>query len=96
MTGTSWRGLRALAAPARLPWLLALLLALALLGPAQPLRVRIDLLVHDLVSTLASARLPGQAIDPQTAPRGRSSSPSTMPACKPWAPGPGRGRCMRS
>ncbi|MFM2345758.1 MAG: hypothetical protein RL654_511 [Pseudomonadota bacterium] len=49
------RWLHALAAPARLPWLLALLLALGLLGPAQLLRVRIDLLAHDLVSMLASA-----------------------------------------
>ncbi|WP_156027864.1 CHASE2 domain-containing protein, partial [Sphaerotilus natans] len=64
MTAALWHRLRALATPARLPWLLALLLALVLLGPAQPLRVRIDLLAHDLVSTLASVGRPGQATDP--------------------------------
>ena len=87
MTGTSWRGLRALAAPARLPWLLALLLALALLGPAQPLRVRIDLLVHDLVSTLASARLPGQATDPADGTEGPviiAIDDASLQALGPW------------
>ena len=87
MTGTSWRGLRALAAPARLPWLLALLLALALLGPAQPLRVRIDLLVHELVSTLASARLPGQATDPADGTEGPviiAIDDASLQALGPW------------